>query len=438
MDIRKYYEVLELNPGVSPEDVTQAYKDLVNVWHPDRFSKIPRLRRKAEKKLKEVNEAYEKLQSYLSELEHLKRESDAQIGSSGSSISRGITDAKPRTSRNLARTYPLARCLARFIDYLLFGLLLGSVNIYGILLRFDIPAPLFPIVSTFAWVFVEAALLSVFGTSPGKWLLKTTIIDRSLEKPGYFNALRRSLSVWCNGMGTGIFFIVPVTMAISYQRLKKDGYAPWDREARFYLIHGKMGTPRYLFAFLLLVIFSVSNTYEIHEQIDLMSVNMQESKSLDEMGTQRRERASMAENTTARERRVKATADYVDAQYRLGKACYELGRYKEAIGALKQVVQIRPGFAEAQYGLGVSYANMHLYREATEALLKAIQLKPDYAEAHHILGFVYLDIGERKAAIKQQEILEGLDKGLANELLAYIDIPAPADGITPKKNPSSF
>ena len=266
----------------------------------------------------------------------MKRESAARTATFGNGISRGTTDEKPKkTSRKFVRTYPLTRCLARFIDYLLFGLLLGSLNIYTILLKFDVPALLLPIISIFAWVFVEAALLSIFGTSPGKWLLKTTIMDRSLERPGYFGALRRSLSVWCNGMGTGIFFIAPVTMAISYQRLQKDGYAPWDREGRFYLIHGKANTPRYLFASLLFVIFSISNTYVIHEQIDLMPMKMQESENLDEMRKETGETASTAENATARERQKQATADYADAQYRLGKACYELGRYEEAIEALK-------------------------------------------------------------------------------------------------------
>ena len=430
MDIQQYYEVLELNPGASSEDVLQAYKDLVNVWHPDRFSKTPRLRKKAEKKLKEVNGAYEKLQSYLSDLDQSEREGAAQTGAYGNAISRDITDEKPKkTSRNLARKYPLARCLARFIDYLLFGLLLGSLNVYAILLRLDIPAPLFPIIATFAWVFVEAALLSVLGTSPGKWLLKTTIIDKSLKKPGYFGALRRSLSVWCNGIGTGIFFIVPVTMAISYQRLRKEGYAPWDREGRFSLIHGKVSGRRFFFSFLFFVTFSLLNTYEIHEQIDVMSVNMEALKG----GT-----ASLAKDPVAQKRQVQATDDYADAQYSLGKACYELGRYEEAIEALKQVVRIRPGFAEAQYGLGVSYANIRLYGEATKALMQAIQLKPHYAEAHHILGFVYLNIGNRKAAIKQHEILKDLDENLANELLAYMEIPAPAKGLAPKKKPLDF
>ena len=78
---------------------------------------------------------------------------------------------------------------------------------------------------------------------------------------------------------------------------------------------------------------------------------------------------------------------------------------------------------------------MSIYKEDTEALMKAIQLKPHYAEAHHILGFVYLNVGNKKAAIKQQEILKGLDKDLANELLAYIDILAPAKRLDPKKKP---
>ena len=439
MDIQRYYEVLELDPGASAEDVLQAYKDLVNVWHPDRFSKIPRLRIKAEKKLKEVNEAYEKLQLYLSDLEQSKREGAAQTGAYGNAISRDITDEKPKkASRNLARKYPLARCLARFIDYLLFGLLLGSLNVYAILLRLDIPMLLFPIISTFAWVFVEAALLCALGTSPGKWLLKTTIIDRSLKKPGYFGALRRSLSVWCNGIGTGIFFIVPVTMAISYQRLRKEGYAPWDREGRFSLIHGKVSDRRFFFAFLFFITFSVLNTYEIHEQMNFMPVGMKASKSLDGMAALKGETASVAQHPAAQKRQVRATDDYADAQYGLGKACYELGRYEEAIEALTQVVRIRPGFAEAQYGLGVSYANIRLYSEAEKALMQAIQLKPHYAEAHHILGFVYLNIGNKKAAIKQHEILKGLDKDLANELLVYIDIRAPANGIAPKKKPLGF
>lgn len=59
MDIERCFEILEIESGASTEEVKQVYKDLVHVWHPDRFSHNPRLKRKAEEKMKEVNLAYE-------------------------------------------------------------------------------------------------------------------------------------------------------------------------------------------------------------------------------------------------------------------------------------------------------------------------------------------------------------------------------------------
>jgi len=66
MDIQRCFEVLELDAKASPTEVKQAYKDMVNVWHPDRFPNNPRLKQKAEMKLKEINAAYEVLGTFLS------------------------------------------------------------------------------------------------------------------------------------------------------------------------------------------------------------------------------------------------------------------------------------------------------------------------------------------------------------------------------------
>jgi curved DNA-binding protein CbpA len=66
MEIKKCFEVLELDPNASVDEAKQAYKDIVNVWHPDRFSHNSRLKEKAEKKLKDVNVAYETVNSFLS------------------------------------------------------------------------------------------------------------------------------------------------------------------------------------------------------------------------------------------------------------------------------------------------------------------------------------------------------------------------------------
>ena len=433
MDIDRCYQILELDPGASLDELGRAYKDLVNVWHPDRFSKSPRLRRKAEKKLKEINEAYDRIRSYLSARERLDERPAGQVKGPWSSALRGIVrDRKEQKPRNLAQTYPVTRGLARLIDYLMFGFLLTYLNVHSILFRLDIPVPLFPIIGTFVWVFLEAGMVTAFGTTPGKWLLKTRIIDGSLERPGYLNALRRSLSVWCNGMGTGIFFISPVTMAVSYRRLKTDGYAQWDREGRFYLIHGKVSVARYLAAILLILVFSFLSIREIRIRLKAVpSGQVEETGARARSGAGDGDGGAAGPDTAGRETRGTRGPDndYAEAQYRLGKACYELGRYEEAIEALKKVIRIRPGFAQAHYGLGISYANLRMYKEAREALARAIELKPRYAEAHQILGFVYLDTGDREAAIREQEVLEDLDRGLAHELLAYIQIPLQAEDV---------
>jgi len=63
--LERFYEILGLEPGASLGEVKQAYRDLAKVWHPDRFSHDPRLQQKAQEKLKEINEAYEKVLSYV-------------------------------------------------------------------------------------------------------------------------------------------------------------------------------------------------------------------------------------------------------------------------------------------------------------------------------------------------------------------------------------
>ena len=67
MNIRRSFEILELDTAATEAEARQAYKDIVNVWHPDRFLNNPRLREKAEKKLKEVNAAYASIKVFIRE-----------------------------------------------------------------------------------------------------------------------------------------------------------------------------------------------------------------------------------------------------------------------------------------------------------------------------------------------------------------------------------
>jgi len=60
-DTRECCRILDLEPGASLEDIKRAYRELVRVWHPDRFRNDPKLQAKAEEKLKLINLAYERL-----------------------------------------------------------------------------------------------------------------------------------------------------------------------------------------------------------------------------------------------------------------------------------------------------------------------------------------------------------------------------------------
>jgi uncharacterized protein YjbI with pentapeptide repeats len=57
------YRVLELDPDASQDEIRESWRDLVQVWHPDRFRDNPRLHRKAEERIKKINLAYDALKN---------------------------------------------------------------------------------------------------------------------------------------------------------------------------------------------------------------------------------------------------------------------------------------------------------------------------------------------------------------------------------------
>ena len=57
---RSAYEVLEVRPGASEEEITSAYYRLVQMYHPDKVADMaPEFREVAEERMKEINAAYE-------------------------------------------------------------------------------------------------------------------------------------------------------------------------------------------------------------------------------------------------------------------------------------------------------------------------------------------------------------------------------------------
>lgn len=62
--MRKYYDILGVRYNASPAEIREAYRDLIKVWHTDRFrNENQRLQKRANEKLIEINDAFEKLKT---------------------------------------------------------------------------------------------------------------------------------------------------------------------------------------------------------------------------------------------------------------------------------------------------------------------------------------------------------------------------------------
>jgi hypothetical protein len=59
LDLHKHFAVLELKPGASSEQIKASYKELVQIWHPDRFQNNPQLQQRAHLKLQQINNSYD-------------------------------------------------------------------------------------------------------------------------------------------------------------------------------------------------------------------------------------------------------------------------------------------------------------------------------------------------------------------------------------------
>jgi DnaJ domain len=63
-DLHKHLAILELKPGASLEEIKASYKELVQIWHPDRFHGNLNLEQRANRKLQQINESHELLKDY--------------------------------------------------------------------------------------------------------------------------------------------------------------------------------------------------------------------------------------------------------------------------------------------------------------------------------------------------------------------------------------
>lgn len=103
---------------------------------------------------------------------------------------------------------------------------------------------LFGMGTLFLWIFVESLLLSWFGTTPGKSLLKTHLKLGSSSTIPFPIALIRSFKVWWRGLGAGIPIVSLITLSNSDNHLTQNSVTSWDVEGGFAVVHERIGKLR--------------------------------------------------------------------------------------------------------------------------------------------------------------------------------------------------
>lgn len=150
-------------------------------------------------------------------------------------VAKASQEREKSFDEEVSQIRPWVRYWARYCDLSLFTL-------FCVLIK--TPSFLFRMLTLFIWIFIEGCLLSTWGTTPGKWLLKIRLTDSEMNKLTFSEALGRSFSVWFKGLGMGFPIISLITRIIAYIKLKRNGITTWDWKGDYVVTHKRIGALR--------------------------------------------------------------------------------------------------------------------------------------------------------------------------------------------------
>lgn len=152
--------------------------------------------------------------------------------------------------------HPWRRLFARTVDICTAGFVLFMLLIFAFSATMPEQAEGFakaienPIIASMVlyliWLPAEALLLSLFGTTPAKWLFGIRVAHPGGDLLTFSEALNRSFLVFVQGVGLGIPFVALFTQLFAYRRLTKTGTTLWDTSTTAVVLHKKWGVFRAL------------------------------------------------------------------------------------------------------------------------------------------------------------------------------------------------
>lgn len=144
---------------------------------------------------------------------------------------------------------PWVRYWARMLDLALFSFLVG-LALDPVAGDFDPEQPdyAFLAVSFLLVVMLEALSVAIWGTTPGKALLRVRLRRADGTRLDLRQSVQRAFRVFVVGEGMLLPIVTIACMAFSFQRLMGRGLTWWDEVGRIRVEHGEVGLPRALIA----------------------------------------------------------------------------------------------------------------------------------------------------------------------------------------------
>jgi curved DNA-binding protein CbpA len=133
-EVQRNLAVLDLEPGVSWQQVKDRYRFLAKVWHPDRFGSDGRARARAEKQFKTVNEAYQWLLEHRSTIDSLAENPQPEGTDEESHEQEPEPQPEPRRHRPRPAKQREAEAGGSAVEKFLWGMIATFALIAGVIL----------------------------------------------------------------------------------------------------------------------------------------------------------------------------------------------------------------------------------------------------------------------------------------------------------------
>lgn len=131
--------------------------------------------------------------------------------------------------------HPWRRFFARYIDFYIYVAIISCLSLIFMTFLEFIKMPesqsnlLLIIFIIISYILIEPFFIALLGTTPGKWILGITVLDKNGHKLSISDAMRRTGLVWMKGLAFGLPIISLITMKKAYDSLMIQGQTSWDK-----------------------------------------------------------------------------------------------------------------------------------------------------------------------------------------------------------------